>query len=61
MFHSATLKAVLSANEKLKHLEEQLVPHMIRYQVGRGREGCFFWWVGRGREAWASSGLAPSC
>ncbi len=34
MFHSATLKAVLSANEKLKHLEEQLVPHMIRYQVG---------------------------
>ena len=34
VFHSATLKAVLSANEKLKHLEEQLVPHMIRYQVG---------------------------
>lgn len=33
VFHSATLKAVLSANEKLKHLEEQLVPHMIRYQV----------------------------
>ncbi|PRW60694.1 translation initiation factor eIF-2B subunit gamma [Chlorella sorokiniana] len=33
VFHSATLKAVLSANDKLKHLEEQLVPHMIRYQL----------------------------
>ena len=33
VFHTPTLKAVLAANEKLKHLEEQLVPHMIRYQL----------------------------
>ena len=31
--HTPTLKAVLAANEKLKHLEEQLIPHMIRYQL----------------------------
>jgi hypothetical protein len=33
VFHTPTLKAVLAANEKLKHLEEQLIPHMIRYQL----------------------------
>ncbi|KAL4427461.1 hypothetical protein ABPG77_000750 [Micractinium sp. CCAP 211/92] len=33
VFHTATLKAVLAANEKIKRLEEQLVPHMIRYQL----------------------------
>ena len=33
MFHTATLRAVLAANERIKHLEEQLVPHMVRFQL----------------------------
>lgn len=33
VFHTLTLKSVLAANEKLKHLEEQLIPHLIRYQL----------------------------
>ena len=33
VFHTATLKAVLAANEKLTLLEEQLIPHMVRYQL----------------------------
>jgi hypothetical protein len=33
VFHTLTLKAVLAANEKLKQLEEQLIPHIVRYQL----------------------------
>ncbi|PSC68176.1 translation initiation factor eIF-2B subunit gamma [Micractinium conductrix] len=33
VFHTATLRAVLAANERIKHLEEQLVPHMVRFQL----------------------------
>ncbi|KAL4856779.1 Propionyl-CoA carboxylase alpha chain [Chlorella vulgaris] len=33
VFHTLILKAVLAANEKLKQLEEQLIPHIVRYQL----------------------------